>query len=169
MAHHRQGAAGCVRRAAAIESVLAKTGPPGVGRIMLELKDSSLLKARCLIDDQWIGASDGECIDVDDPASGRLVGRVPRLSAAQIDQAIALANATEYGLAAYSFSRDVGRTFRVAEALEFGMVGSNTGVMSDELAPFGGVKQSGIGREGSRYGIEGYLEMKYLCLAGIDR
>ena len=84
-------------------------------------------------------------------------------------EAIAMANDTEYGLAAYFFSRDVGRIFRVAEELEYGMVGINTGVMSNELAPFGGVKQSGIGREGSRYGIDEYLEMKYLCLAGIDR
>ncbi|MCB1927374.1 MAG: NAD-dependent succinate-semialdehyde dehydrogenase [Rhodocyclaceae bacterium] len=85
------------------------------------------------------------------------------------DEAVQMANATEYGLAAYFFSRDVGRIFRVGEELEFGMIGINTGVMSNELAPFGGVKQSGIGREGSRYGIDEYLEMKYLCLGGIDR
>ncbi|MBL8448060.1 MAG: NAD-dependent succinate-semialdehyde dehydrogenase [Zoogloeaceae bacterium] len=85
------------------------------------------------------------------------------------EEAVRLANNTEFGLAAYFFSRDVGRIFRVAEALEYGMVGINTGTMSNELAPFGGVKQSGIGREGSRYGIDEYLEMKYLCLAGVDR
>ncbi len=85
------------------------------------------------------------------------------------EEAIRMANETEYGLAAYFFSRDVGRIFRVGEELEYGMVGINTGVMSSELAPFGGIKQSGIGREGSRYGIDEYLEMKYLCLAGIDR
>ncbi|MGE5467884.1 MAG: NAD-dependent succinate-semialdehyde dehydrogenase [Ignavibacteria bacterium] len=79
--------------------------------------------------------------------------------------AIALANATEYGLAGYFFSRDIGRVWRVAEALEYGMVGVNTGVISNEVAPFGGVKQSGIGREGSKYGIEEYLEIKYVCLA----
>jgi succinate-semialdehyde dehydrogenase/glutarate-semialdehyde dehydrogenase len=84
-------------------------------------------------------------------------------------EAIRMANDTEFGLAAYFFSRDVGRIFRVAEELEYGMVGINTGTMSNELAPFGGVKQSGVGREGSRYGIDEYLEMKYLCLAGIDR
>ncbi len=78
-------------------------------------------------------------------------------------EAVALANATEFGLAAYFFSRDMARCFRVAEALEYGMVGINTGIMSNEVAPFGGVKQSGIGREGSKYGIEEYLEMKYLC------
>ena len=82
-------------------------------------------------------------------------------------EAIALANATEFGLAAYFFSRDVARCFRVGEALEYGMVGVNTGIMSNEVAPFGGVKQSGIGREGSKYGIDEYLEIKYLCFGGI--
>ena len=82
-------------------------------------------------------------------------------------EAIALANDTEFGLAAYFFSRDVARCFRVGEALEYGMVGVNTGIMSNEVAPFGGVKQSGIGREGSKYGIEDYLEIKYLCMGGI--
>ncbi|RLJ68298.1 NAD-dependent succinate-semialdehyde dehydrogenase [Sulfurisoma sediminicola] len=80
-------------------------------------------------------------------------------------EAIALANATEYGLAAYFYARDVSRVWRVAEALEYGMVGINVGIIANEVAPFGGVKQSGIGREGSRYGIEEYLELKYLCLA----
>jgi succinate-semialdehyde dehydrogenase/glutarate-semialdehyde dehydrogenase len=78
-----------------------------------------------------------------------------------------MANDTEFGLAAYFFSRDVARCFRVGEALEYGMVGVNTGIMSNEVAPFGGVKQSGIGREGSKYGIEEYLEIKYLCFGGI--
>jgi len=83
--------------------------------------------------------------------------------------AIAAANATEFGLAAYFFSRDVGRIFRVAEALEYGMVGINTGLMSNEVAPFGGVKQSGLGREGSRHGIDEYVEMKYLCLGDLSQ
>ena len=78
-------------------------------------------------------------------------------------QAIAMANDTEFGLAAYFFSRDIGRCWRVGEALEYGMVGINTGLISNEVAPFGGIKQSGIGREGSAYGIEEYLEVKYLC------
>ena len=82
-------------------------------------------------------------------------------------EAIALANDTEYGLASYFYSRDIGRIWRVAEALEYGMVGINTGLMSNEVAPFGGVKQSGLGREGSRHGIEEYLELKYLCMGGI--
>lgn len=82
-------------------------------------------------------------------------------------EAVALANATEFGLAAYFYSRDVGRCFRVGEALDYGMVGVNTSVISNEVAPFGGVKHSGIGREGSKYGIEEYLEIKYLCFGGI--
>jgi succinate-semialdehyde dehydrogenase/glutarate-semialdehyde dehydrogenase len=81
--------------------------------------------------------------------------------------AIAMANDTEFGLAAYFFSRDIGRVFRVAEALESGMVCVNSGLLSNEVAPFGGVKQSGLGREGSKYGIDEYLEIKYLCLAGM--
>lgn len=78
-------------------------------------------------------------------------------------QAVAMANDTEFGLAAYFFTRDIGRSWRVGEALEYGMVGVNTGIISNEVAPFGGIKQSGIGREGSKYGIEEYLEVKYLC------
>jgi succinate-semialdehyde dehydrogenase/glutarate-semialdehyde dehydrogenase len=82
-------------------------------------------------------------------------------------EAIAMANDTEFGLAAYFFSRDIGRVFRVAEALESGMVCANSGLLSNEVSPFGGVKQSGLGREGSKYGIDEYLEIKYLCLAGL--
>lgn len=82
---------------------------------------------------------------------------------------IRMANDTPYGLAAYFFARDVGLIFRISEALEYGIVGINTGLISSEMAPFGGVKQSGIGREGSRYGMDEYLEMKYLCMAGISR
>ncbi len=82
-------------------------------------------------------------------------------------EAIAMANDTEYGLAAYFYSRDVGRCWRVAEALEYGMVGINEGLISTELAPFGGVKQSGLEREGSRYGLDAYLETKYLCFGGV--
>ena len=80
------------------------------------------------------------------------------------DEAIRMANATEFGLAAYFYGRDIGRIWRVAEALEYGIVGINTGLISTEVAPFGGVKESGIGREGSKYGIEEFLEIKYLCM-----
>ncbi|CAG9189281.1 NADP(+)-dependent succinate-semialdehyde dehydrogenase [Paraburkholderia tropica] len=79
-------------------------------------------------------------------------------------EVIALANDTEFGLASYFYSRDLGRVWRVAEALEYGMVGINTGLISNEVAPFGGVKQSGLGREGSKYGIDEYVELKYLCM-----
>lgn len=85
------------------------------------------------------------------------------------EEALAMANDTEFGLASYFYARDVGRIFRVAEGLEYGMVAVNTGILSNEAAPFGGVKQSGLGREGSKYGIDDYLEIKYLCLGGIDR
>ena len=83
------------------------------------------------------------------------------------DEAVRLANDTEFGLAAYFYSRDLGRVWRVAEALECGIVGVNTGIISTEVAPFGGVKESGIGREGSHHGIDEYLEVKYVCLGGI--
>ncbi len=83
------------------------------------------------------------------------------------EEGIALANDTEFGLAAYFYARDLGRIFRVAEALEAGIIGVNEGIISTEVAPFGGVKQSGLGREGSKYGIEDYLEIKYIALGGI--
>ena len=79
-------------------------------------------------------------------------------------QAIRMANDTEFGLASYFYARDVGRVWRVAEGLEYGMVGINTGLISTAIAPFGGVKESGLGREGSKYGVEEYLEVKYLCM-----
>ena len=84
------------------------------------------------------------------------------------EQAIQMSNDTEFGLASYFYARDIGRVWRVAEGLEYGMVGINTGLVSTEIAPFGGVKESGMGREGSKYGIEDYLEVKYLCMGGID-
>jgi succinate-semialdehyde dehydrogenase / glutarate-semialdehyde dehydrogenase len=84
-------------------------------------------------------------------------------------EVVQLANDSIYGLAAYFYSRDIGRIWRVAEQLEYGIVGINTGLISNEVAPFGGVKQSGIGREGSKYGIEDYLSIKYLCMAGVSR
>src|SRR5690606_4473662 len=83
------------------------------------------------------------------------------------EEVIAAANDTEYGLASYFYSRDIGRVWRVAEKLEYGMVGINTGQLSNEVGPFGGVKQSGLGREGSKYGIDEYLELKYLCMGGV--
>jgi succinate-semialdehyde dehydrogenase/glutarate-semialdehyde dehydrogenase len=81
--------------------------------------------------------------------------------------AIRMANDTEFGLAAYFYTRDMARAWRVAEALEYGIVGLNTGIISHEEAPFGGWKESGIGREGSKYGILDYTELKYLCMGGL--
>jgi succinate-semialdehyde dehydrogenase/glutarate-semialdehyde dehydrogenase len=83
--------------------------------------------------------------------------------------AVKMANDTEFGLASYFYSRDIGRIWRVAEALEYGIVGINEGIISTEIALFGGMKESGVGREGSKYGIEEFLEVKYLCMGGIDR
>jgi succinate-semialdehyde dehydrogenase/glutarate-semialdehyde dehydrogenase len=85
------------------------------------------------------------------------------------EEAIALANSTEYGLAAYFYARDIGTIWRVAEGLEYGMVGINEGIISNTTAPFGGVKQSGNGREGSKYGLDDYLEIKYLCMGGLNK
>jgi len=82
-------------------------------------------------------------------------------------EAIHAANNTEFGLASYFYSRDIGRIYRVSEALEYGMVGINVGIIATEHVPFGGVKQSGLGREGSRHGMAEYLEMKYLCIGDI--
>ena len=93
------------------------------------------------------------------------VAPVFRFTAEQ--EVIDLANATEFGLAAYFYSRDIGRIFRVGEALEYGMIGVNTGLISTAEVPFGGIKQSGLGREGSHHGIEDYVEMKLLCLGDI--
>ncbi len=95
-------------------------------------------------------------------------GPVAPLMKFQTDQdAIRLANSTEFGLASYFYSRDIGRVWRVAEELESGIVGINDGIISTEVAPFGGIKESGIGREGSKYGLEDYLEIKYLCFGGV--
>jgi succinate-semialdehyde dehydrogenase/glutarate-semialdehyde dehydrogenase len=82
-----------------------------------------------------------------------------------VEDVIAMANDTEFGLASYFYARDLGRVWKVVEALEYGMVGVNTGLISTAEAPFGGVKASGIGREGSKYGIDEYLTLKYVCLS----
>ncbi|HEJ8083387.1 TPA: NADP-dependent succinate-semialdehyde dehydrogenase [Serratia marcescens] len=92
----------------------------------------------------------------------------PLIRFSQEADAVEMANDTPFGLAAYFYSRDIGRVMRVAEALEYGIVGINEGLISTEVAPFGGMKHSGLGREGSKYGIEDYLEIKYLCLGGVD-
>ncbi len=93
----------------------------------------------------------------------------PLMKFSSEEEAIEIANDTVFGLASYIYTRDIGRIWRVAEALEYGMVGINEGIISNEMAPFGGVKQSGLGREGSKYGLEDYLEIKYLCMGGLDQ
>jgi succinate-semialdehyde dehydrogenase/glutarate-semialdehyde dehydrogenase len=101
-------------------------------------------------------------------ASNEIFGPVaPIITFTSEEEAITLANDTEYGLAAYFYGRDIGRVWRVAEGLDFGMIGINEGIISNAAAPFGGVKQSGNGREGSKYGLDDYLEIKYLCMGGI--
>ena len=95
------------------------------------------------------------------------VAPIIRFSSEQ--EALELANDTEVGLASYIYTRDIGRIWRVSEELEYGIVGVNEGIISNEMAPFGGVKESGNGREGSKYGLDDYLEIKYLCLGGIDK
>jgi succinate-semialdehyde dehydrogenase/glutarate-semialdehyde dehydrogenase len=103
-------------------------------------------------------------------AKNEIFGPVtPIISFKEEEEAIALANDTEFGLAAYFYSRDIGRIWRVAERLEYGMVGINEGIISNAAAPFGGMKQSGNGREGSKYGLDDYLEIKYLCMGGLSK
>jgi len=103
-------------------------------------------------------------------AANEIFGPVsPLISFATEEEALTLANDTEYGLAAYFYTRDIGTVWRVAEGLEFGMVGINEGVISNAAAPFGGVKQSGNGREGSKYGLDDYMEIKYLCMGGLNK
>ena len=92
----------------------------------------------------------------------------PVIAFSSEEEAIAIANDTDYGLASYIYTRDLGRIWRVSEAIEFGMVGVNETAISSELIPFGGIKQSGQGREGSKYGIDDYIEIKYICLGGLD-
>jgi succinate-semialdehyde dehydrogenase/glutarate-semialdehyde dehydrogenase len=84
------------------------------------------------------------------------------------NEVVRMANDTEFGLASYFYTRDIGRAWRVAEALEYGIVGLNVGIISTEVAPFGGMKESGLGREGSKYGIDDFLEMKYVCMGGVN-
>jgi succinate-semialdehyde dehydrogenase/glutarate-semialdehyde dehydrogenase len=101
-------------------------------------------------------------------ARGNFRARLHRLFRVDTDEeAVKLANDTEFGLAAYVYTRDLARSWRVTEALEYGIVGLNTGLISTEVAPFGGVKESGSGREGSKYGLLEFTELKYICVGGI--
>ena len=112
-------------------------------------------------------------VDIDDTMDvfrQEIFGPVaPLLRFTTEEEAVRMANDTPFGLASYFYSRDVGRVWRVAEALEYGIVGINEGIISNAAAPFGGVKESGQGREGSRHGLDDYTEIKYLCMGGIGR
>ena len=155
--------------------------------IPAQLKNPGLFQEQSFINGSWRASQKGETFSVNNPATGEIIAHVANMAAtdatAAIDAAsvafgpvsavvpfkdeadvIAAANNTEFGLASYFYSRDIGRIWRVAEQLEYGMVGINTGLFSNEVAPFGGVKQSGLGREGSVWGMDEYLEMKYLCI-----
>ena len=141
---------------------------------MLTLNDPTLLKNQCYVDGAWVGSG---LDDVENPATGDVLARVPRFGATETiaaiyrfkseEEVISLANATPFGLAAYFYARDVGRVFRVAEELEYGMVGINAASLGTEVAPYGGVKESGLGREGSHHGMEEFVELKYILLGGL--
>ena len=156
----------------------------------MQLADPRLLRSLCYLDGRWQAADDARRFAVRDPATGTTLAAVPLMAAGETAgmrvareetfgpvapvfrfgdeaQAVGMANDTEFGLAAYFYSRDVARCLRVGEALEYGMVGINTGLISNEVAPFGGVKQSGIGREGSKHRIDESLEFKYLCFSNV--
>lgn len=146
----------------------------GVAKVERHLADALQQGATCVTGGQRIGGRLFSPTVLTGVTSQMLVSReetfgpvAPVMKFRDDAEAIRLANASEFGLAAYFYSRDVARVWRVAEALEYGMVGINTGFISHEVAPFGGIKQSGFGREGSRHGIEEYLDMKYLCMAGM--
>jgi len=133
----------------------------------LTLSDPSRLREQCLVAGQWISGE--QTIAVNNPAAGALTfgPMAPLFRFETEDEVVAMANDTEFGLASYFNARDIARVLRVAERLEYGMVGVNTGLISNEVAPFGGVKQSDLGREGSHHGIEDYLVLKYINMGGI--
>ncbi|MND97773.1 Glutarate-semialdehyde dehydrogenase DavD [compost metagenome] len=154
------------------------TGPlidgNAVAKVRQHLDDAVSKGARVLAGGNGLGGNFFEpTILIDVPTSARVAKEetfgplAPLFRFHDEADVIQQANDTEFGLAAYFYARDLGRVFRVAEALEYGMVGINTGVISTEVAPFGGMKASGLGREGSKYGLDEYLELKYLCLGGI--
>jgi succinate-semialdehyde dehydrogenase/glutarate-semialdehyde dehydrogenase len=148
----------------------------GMAKVERHVADATAKGARVLAGGQRIGERFYAPTVLADATSDMLCAReetfgpvAPVFRFKTEDEVVALANATEFGLASYFYSRDVGRIFRVAEALEYGMVGINTGLISTAEVPFGGVKQSGLGREGSHHGIDDYVEIKYLCLGDLNR
>lgn len=148
-----------------------------VEKVKAHVADAVKKGARVIVggDRHQLGGSFFQPTVVADVSSDSLVAReetfgpvAPLFRFHSEEEVIAAANASEYGLAGYLYSRDIGRSWRVAEALELGMVGINVGLMANEAVPFGGIKQSGIGREGGRAGIDEYLELKYICMGGIS-
>jgi len=158
-----------------IGPMISTTAVDGVSQLV---NDSIAQGAKVLLGGQRDGAGDNfyqptilTHVRNDMPiARNEIFGPVsPIIAFDDEDEVIAMANDSEYGLAAYFYSRDIGRVWRVAEGLEYGMVGINEGLISNAAAPFGGVKQSGSGREGSKYGLDDYLEIKYLCMGGLNK
>jgi len=156
------------------------TGPlinrAAVAKVEEHIKDALAKGAKLALGGKSLGGNFFEPTLLTDVTSEMAVAReetfgpvAPLFRFKSEDEAIAMANATEFGLACYFYARDIGRVWRVAEGLEYGMVGVNEGIISTAEAPFGGVKQSGLGREGSRHGVEEYLEMKYMLMGGLGR
>lgn len=150
--------------------------PAALDKVQRHIDDAVAKGGRIVVGGQRLQGQFFAPTVIADAHAGMLVAReetfgplAPVFRFATEQQAIDAANATEFGLASYFYSRDVGRIFRVGEALEYGMVGVNAGVIATEHVPFGGVKQSGLGREGSRHGLDEYLEIKYLCLGDVLR
>ena len=134
----------------------------------IALINPSLLREQAYIDGEWCDADDGATFEVTNPWHEETFGPVAAVRTfADEREAIEVANDTPYGLADYMYNRDAGRVFRVSEQLEYGILGINTGFISVEVAPVGGVKESGIGREGSKYGVDDWVETRYLSLGGI--
>ena len=156
------------------------TGPlinrAAVAKVQEHIDDALAKGARLVLGGKALGGNFFEPTVLADVTSTMVVAReetfgpvAPLFRFSTEDEAIEMANATEFGLACYFYARDIGRVWRVAEGLEYGMVGINEGIISTAEAPFGGVKESGVGREGSRYGVEEYVEMKYVLMGGLGR
>ena len=124
---------------------------------------------KLLINGKWVPSKSGKTFETLNPANEQVLALVAEGDKDDVDEAVTLANDTEYGLVSYVYTHDVGRIFRVSEALEAGMVAVNTGRVSNEQAPFGGIKESGLGREGSKYGLDDWLDLKYINLTGLSR
>ena len=146
----------------------------GLAKVEQHVADAIAKGAKLLAGGRKLGARFYEPTVLADATSDMLCAReetfgpvAPVFRFKTEEEAVAMANATEFGLASYFYSRDMGRIFRVSEALEYGMVGINVGILATEHVPFGGVKQSGLGREGSHHGIDDYVEIKYLCLGDV--